>query len=295
MRSRSTATTREPAGLSIGELAERTGVPAATLRSWESRYGAPRPERLAGGHRRYGEHDVVMVEEVLRQRASGLSLPSAIDRARARAEDPDVSLFAGLRRRHPGLVPHVLRKATMLALSRAIEDECCARAERPVLFASFQHPRFFDASKRRWVELARTSEAVVVFAAFTELPGLSGVRAPRTGPVPVPLPASTPLIREWAIVCDAPDYPACLAGWEHQGKESAADADRRFEAVWTVDPRAVRTAALICTHLLRASSPELGSSLAGRLAGTPPAASPDLLRAAGLLDRMMAYLEDATG
>jgi hypothetical protein len=42
-------------GLSIGELARRTEVPAATLRSWEDRYGFPRPHRLAGGHHRYDD------------------------------------------------------------------------------------------------------------------------------------------------------------------------------------------------------------------------------------------------
>ena len=44
--------------LTISELAERTQVPQATLRSWESRYGFPSPERLPGGHRRYAESDV---------------------------------------------------------------------------------------------------------------------------------------------------------------------------------------------------------------------------------------------
>ena len=31
--------------LSISDLAERTGVPQATLRSWEARYGFPAPAR----------------------------------------------------------------------------------------------------------------------------------------------------------------------------------------------------------------------------------------------------------
>ena len=30
-----------PARLSIGDVADRSGVPAATLRSWEARYGFP--------------------------------------------------------------------------------------------------------------------------------------------------------------------------------------------------------------------------------------------------------------
>ncbi len=66
--------TTPPATLTISDLARRTGVPQATLRSWESRYGFPRPVRLAGGHRRYAEQDVSAVDEVLRHRRSGLSL-----------------------------------------------------------------------------------------------------------------------------------------------------------------------------------------------------------------------------
>ena len=48
-------------GLSIGELARQTGVPVATLRSWEGRYGFPRPQRLAGGHRRYEQGDTALL------------------------------------------------------------------------------------------------------------------------------------------------------------------------------------------------------------------------------------------
>ena len=43
--------------LTIGDLAARTGVPIATIRSWESRYGFPIPSRAPGGHRRYVEGD----------------------------------------------------------------------------------------------------------------------------------------------------------------------------------------------------------------------------------------------
>jgi len=39
--------------LSIGQLAERTGVSVETLRAWERRYGVLRPVRSRGGHRRY--------------------------------------------------------------------------------------------------------------------------------------------------------------------------------------------------------------------------------------------------
>ena len=56
-----------------------------------------------------------------------------------------MSVFAGLRCRHPGIAPQELRKTTLLALTQAIEDECCARAEQAVLFAEFQQERFYTA------------------------------------------------------------------------------------------------------------------------------------------------------
>ena len=91
-------------GLTIGQVAEGTGVAVATLRMWEARYGFPEPRRLASGHRRYREEDRLLVAEVLRQRAAGLSLEAAIARAREAGAPPESSLFAGLRRRHPELV-----------------------------------------------------------------------------------------------------------------------------------------------------------------------------------------------
>ena len=50
------------AGLNIAALARRTGVPADTLRKWESRYGVLRPERTSGGQRRYTDVDIARVD-----------------------------------------------------------------------------------------------------------------------------------------------------------------------------------------------------------------------------------------
>ena len=279
-------------GLSIGELARRTEVPAATLRSWEDRYGFPRPHRLAGGHRRYDQADIGLIEAVVRLRAAGMSLQAAISQATSAAGQPEPSVFAALRRRHPALIPQVLRKVTLLALTRAIEDECCARAERPVLFAAFQRQRFFRQSQRRWNELARTARVVVVFADFGEP---AAANRPPRGPAPVrvALPADAPARREWTLVCDARDHPACVTGWEFPGQPQAADACRRFEAVWSVDPQIVRDAAVICAQLARSARPGLGPLL-DTLPSEPPApASADLRRAVGLLTRMTSYLEKA--
>jgi MerR family transcriptional regulator, light-induced transcriptional regulator len=90
---------RDETGYGIGEVVERTGVAEATLRVWERRYGFPVPERLASGHRRYSERDVELIRAVAAKRASGLSLPVAIEQARRLGAQPASSVYAALRRR----------------------------------------------------------------------------------------------------------------------------------------------------------------------------------------------------
>jgi DICT domain-containing protein len=271
--------------LTIGDLTERTGVPQATLRSWESRYGFPRPVRLPGGHRRYAEPDVAAVLEVLRHRGLGLGLQAAVRRATAESLPPR-SVYADLRRRHPELIPQLLSKTSLVALSHAIEDECCARAEKPLLFGGFQRDALLRESYARWVELARTARAAVVFA------DLPDPRAARPGlPIEVALPREAPLNREWIVVCDAPDLPACIAAVERPGQEAKSDSGRRFEAGWTVDPRVVRQASRQAAALADEYRPGWRTNGLAVLDDDPPSGSADLRRASGLLNRMMGYLD----
>ena len=160
--------TRLPGGpLTISDLSRLTGVPSATLRSWESRHRFPRPTRLAGGHRRYARSDVDAVLDIVRHRQRGLSLAAAVRRV---AAEPlaSGSVYTELRRRHPELTPQVLSRTTLVALSHAIEDECCARASQPVLFGGFRRERFLRASYDRWLELKRTALSTVVFEASAQ-------------------------------------------------------------------------------------------------------------------------------
>lgn len=271
--------------MTIGELAERTGVPPATLRSWESRHGFPRPIRLAGGHRRYAESDVAAVLEVMRHKESGFALEAAV--RLATTEPPESrSVYAELRRRHSELTPQLLSKSSLVAFSQAIEDECCARAERPLLFGAFQREAFLRESYARWVELARTARAAVVFA---DLPAPAAARPGM--PIEVALPPDAPLNREWIVICDAPDLPACMAAVERPGQAAGLDSGRRFEAVWTVDPRAVRHASRVAAALADEHRPGWRTAALVGLDDEPPSASADLRRASELLNRMVGYLD----
>jgi DNA-binding transcriptional MerR regulator len=266
----------------IGEVAARTGVAEATLRMWERRHGFPSPARLAGGHRRYSERDVEQVRRVAAERAAGISLSVAIERAQGHVSAP-ASIYAALRRRRPDLEALALPKPTMIALSRAIEDECVSRAEQPLLFAAFQRERNYRRDERRWRELSRGAKGTFVFADFAR------VRKPRGAPVEIPLRTGHPLAREWAVVCDADDRAVCLAGWERPA--AGASRLRVFEAFWTVEPELVRVAARICAGLVAAREAGLAEAMRRRLEGAPvPVAGEQLRLAAAIATRTLSYL-----
>jgi MerR family transcriptional regulator, light-induced transcriptional regulator len=283
--------TRDPGapGPSIGDVTERTGLSEATLRMWESRHGFPQPQRLASGHRRYSEQDVELVRHVLEERERGLSLKAAIERVRSAGGEREESLFAGLRRRRPDILPHLLPKRALIALSHAMEDELCARAERGVLIGTFQEARFYRASERRWRELARTADVAVVLADFDE-----PHRRP-DAPVELPLAPDDPVMREWGIVCTTPSYSVCMVGLERPGQRERPDLERRFETIWTVDPDVVDAAARISCELVARTSPRLAGEI-GELLDTAPAAGEDRFDvAAAVTSRMVAYLGQGEG
>jgi len=267
------------AGLTISAVSARTGVSVPVLRSWEERYGFPRPERLPGGHRRYSEGDVERILRIQQERADGRSLRAAIEAAVAgpssAAGSPTV--FAGLRRLRPDLPTQVIGRRTMLAISLAIEDECLARAERPHLAAAFQHEDVFRRAQPRWEGLARTARSTLVFADFARS------RHGRAGIDEIAIPADDPLHREWSVVCDAPEAAAVLAGWERQ--------DGRFECLWSVDPEVVRAATLASRELAARMAPRLRLPEAPN--EEPWHRDPDrgIQAAAALTSRIVAYLD----
>jgi DICT domain-containing protein len=275
--------------LTISDLARRTGLTPATLRAWEARHGFPVPSRRASGHRRYDERDVVLVKEVLRRRDAGVRLETAIAEAsssRALLASPTTSVFAEIRRSHPHIAPQILRKSTLLALTWAMEDESCARAQRPVLFAAFQQERFYRQAEPRWRELARTAHSAVVFADF------GGVRT--NGSVPsleaVHLPEEAPMRREWSLVCDATDHAVALAAWELPGQDDVPDRERLFESVWTLEPKAVRDAARVCAQLADVLAPDADHDWSP-LDALAPEPSDDLRAATSMFQRLVAYVD----
>lgn len=267
--------------LSIGRLAERTGVREGTLRMWEQRHAFPAPERMEGGHRRYSEADVELVRQVVREREGGVSMSAAVERVVSARNRPADSIFAGVRRRTPGLEPRLIDKRSLMEMVHAIEDECLAHADHPLLVGSFQQERFYRQAESRWRALSANAALSVVFADFAK------VREPSGGPIELPIDRSDPLAREWTVVCRGTEFAVALSAWERPPvREEEA---RRFEVLWSVDPEFVDEAAWIGAGLARKSSPAVAERLVEAL-GRDPAREGGVDRLVSLANRMLAYV-----
>ena len=279
-------------GLTIREVTSRTGVEAATLRMWEQRHGFPVPKRLPSGHRRYSHLDVELIRQVMRDRESGLELRAAVENAKraARGERPvieDDSIYSGLRRRRPDLKSYLLTKQTLISVSHAIEDECASASQRGMLFGSFQRERYYRSAQPRWRDLAASAECAFVLADFDSL------ETPEDGPVEVPIDNSEPLGREWSLVYDAPAFGAVLSGWERPGQEDVDDLERRFEALWSVEPELVRDASTVAYGIVERVAPDAVEGIEDLLARPVEPQQPSLSQLTALTNRMVAYVGGA--
>jgi len=276
-------------GLAIKDVAERTGVAAGTIRMWEQRYGFPIPERTHSGYRRYTEEDVETLRRVLAYREGGLSVPAALERARAAAGPTDrPSIYGAIAATGVPVTPQLLRKKTLIAISKAIEDETMARAAGPVVVGAFQNADNYRFVEHRYRRLAKVADATVVFADFPEVREVDGDL------VEVPISLEDSVGNEWAVVVDAPGYAACLLAWEHPRTEEeaqGAEGDRRFECVWTMDPRVVRRAAHVGALIAGRADPAVGAKLEGLLRDRPLAVDTPAPGLTALCNRMIGYLE----
>jgi DICT domain-containing protein len=272
-------------------VAERTGIAAGTIRSWEQRYGFPGPARTASGYRSYTEADVETLRRVASYRARGLSVPAALDRARESGGVTDrPSIYGAIVAADEPVRPQSLRKHTLVAISRAIEDETIARAAGPVVVGAFQRERHYRAVEHRYGRLAAAADACVAFADFAQ-PGGGGAE-----PLLVPIRPDDALGNEWAVIIDAPGFATCLLAWEtleSQRDTERPQAERRFEALWTLDPRTVRRAALVAAAIARRSAPQVGDRLEALLRDRPLAWESPAPGLTALTNRIVGYLDGA--
>ncbi len=107
----------------------------------------------------------------------------------------------------------------------------------------------------------------------------------------VPLAGGDPLREEWAVVCDSPAFAAVLSAWEPPGQPRHPDREREFEAVWTLDPAPVRTAARVCLDLAEAAGVDGVPDLRAALASSPTSTPPSPQAVTDFCDRVIAHFD----
>jgi MerR family transcriptional regulator, light-induced transcriptional regulator len=112
----------------IGEFARRAGIPAATLRAWERRYGIVAPSRSEGGYRLYDAADEARLRTMVELIAHGAAPAQAAEQVLAGEADdgaasasPNGGPSAGA-----GTEPEELRAGLLAAVERY--DEAAAQA-----------------------------------------------------------------------------------------------------------------------------------------------------------------------
>lgn len=144
----------------IQAVTQRTGIPSATLRAWERRYGFPKPSRAEGStYRLYSEQDIIDVLEIKALCESGMSPSDAVNWLMsnrelgavnaAQAEDPPQDehpeeseqgsaqralrqILAATRRFDHQRLERAVRDATLIGSGRRVFEEVFGPALREI-------------------------------------------------------------------------------------------------------------------------------------------------------------------
>ena len=105
---------------------KETGIRPDTLRAWERRYGLPKPQRSAGGHRLYSQRDIETIKWLMARQEEGLSIARAIELFRsqiAQGNDP-------LEQIEPPPSQPITTPGTLESLRQEWVDACLAFDEK---------------------------------------------------------------------------------------------------------------------------------------------------------------------
>lgn len=167
----------------------------------------------------------------------------------------------------PQLRPQVYFKASLTALSHAMEDQVLAStSDQPLLIASFQRERFYRQEAHRYKRIARQTNQVYVLAApETDFTNASEYYET------IAFDPTESLSQEWHLVVIGQNYNTCLICRERpsivQIKPSphlpAVDMDptRQFEGIWTSERQISCIAAELLLQRILHYRPELTAKI----------------------------------
>jgi DICT domain-containing protein/nitrogen-specific signal transduction histidine kinase len=205
------------------------------------------------------------------------------------------SLLQELLQTIPSVNLQIYFKASLTALSHAMEDLVLAGDDQPLVIANFQQERFYRQETQRYHRIAQRTDQVYVLAA----PETDFATAP-TPYATIALNAEDDLAQEWHLVIVGRRYSACLVCREYAAPVDAIalDTARQFRGFWSFDPELTRQAAIALLRQIGYYRPDLATAIAQTQTqyqlNQPRPASPGLpfeLDVQLFSDRLVTYLQ----
>jgi DICT domain-containing protein/signal transduction histidine kinase len=180
------------------------------------------------------------------------------------------SVLSDLLQSLPYLRPQLYFKASLTALSHAMEDQVLAATlDQPLIIASFQRERFYRQEAHRYQRLSQRSNQIYVLSSpETEFVNSSEYYEK------VAFEPDDALSQEWHLVVVANNYATCLVCRENLGSIAKnqelrdmipsldMDTARRFEGIWTSERGVSLKAAEFILSRILVYRPELADKVA---------------------------------
>jgi DICT domain-containing protein/signal transduction histidine kinase len=209
------------------------------------------------------------------------------------------SLLQNLLQASPKLRPKIYFKASLTALSHAVEDLVLAGADSPLVIANFQQERFYRQEAMRYQRIAQRTGQLYILAAPD-----SDFASATVPSETIPLPQDDGLAQEWHLIVIGQQYSACLVCREHASPINAASLDqaRQFKGIWTFERQVSLQAAQLLLAQILHYRPELAAKVEqalqtyGLTETISPQRWPDRVMeidARLFADRLMTYLQSS--
>ncbi|RUR86632.1 sensor histidine kinase [Chlorogloeopsis fritschii PCC 6912] len=168
------------------------------------------------------------------------------------------SLLQDLLQTLPHLRPQIYFKASLTALSHAMEDLVLVGKDKPLVIANFQQERFYRQESRRYRRIAQRTNQVYVLAARES--DFAAVSVPYAT---IPLDPKDDLAQEWHLIIIGQKYAACIVALEFASPVDAAALDqaRQFKGIWTFDRQVSMVAAGLLLDKILVYRPELAAAV----------------------------------
>jgi DICT domain-containing protein len=129
----------------------------------------------------------------------------------------------------------ILRSVPIMnAISHQIERQIIKENMVIDLYSGFQRLSFFEPQMARYRDLSAVCQSVTVF-------GVADVQPPEIPNIQFKaLDNKSPLVQEWFLVVDTPEFWTVLA--THELTRDPSTGERRFEGIWSFDAAVVSRA-----------------------------------------------------